>query len=41
MKTSRLTDSQIIAILKQDVAGTLVPELCSQRRISSATFYAA
>ncbi|WP_343123840.1 transposase, partial [Xanthomonas bromi] len=28
MKTSRFTDSQIIAVLKQAEAGTSVPELC-------------
>ena len=39
MKTSRFTDSQIIAILKQAEAGTPVPELCREHRISNATFY--
>ena len=39
MKTSRLTDSQIIAVLKQAEAGTPVPELCREHGISSATFY--
>lgn len=39
MKTSRLTDSQIIAVLKQAEAGTTVPELCREQGISSATFY--
>ena len=39
MKKSRFTDSQIIAILKQAEAGTLVPELCREHGISSATFY--
>jgi putative transposase len=28
MKTSRFTDSQIIAVLKEADAGTPVPELC-------------
>ncbi|MGB7757634.1 MAG: transposase, partial [Salinisphaera sp.] len=28
MKTSRYTDSQILAILKQAEAGTPVPQLC-------------
>ncbi|HGF7185361.1 TPA: transposase, partial [Vibrio cholerae] len=28
MKTSKFTDSQIMAILKQAEAGTPVPELC-------------
>ncbi|WP_260306370.1 IS3 family transposase, partial [Xanthomonas sp. 3075] len=39
MKTSRFTDSQIIAVLKQAEAGTPVPELCREHGISSATFY--
>ena len=39
MKTSRFTDSQIIAILKQAEAGSPVPELCREHGISTATFY--
>ena len=39
MKTSRFTESQIIAILKQAEAGTPVPELCREHGMSSATFY--
>ena len=39
MTTSRLTDSQIIAILKQADAGSPVPELCRKHGISNATFY--
>lgn len=39
MKTSRFTDSQILAILKQAEAGSPVPELCREHGISSATFY--
>ena len=39
MKTSRFTDSQVIAVLKQAEAGTPVPELCRTQGISSATFY--
>jgi putative transposase len=39
MKTSRFSDSQIIAILKEAEAGTPVPELCRSHGISSATFY--
>ncbi len=39
MKTSKFSDSQIVAILKQAKAGTSVPELCREHNISSATFY--
>lgn len=39
MKTSRFTDSQVIAVLKQAEAGTPVPDLCRTQGISSATFY--
>ena len=39
MKTSRFTDSQIIAILKQAEGGSPVPELCGEHGISNATFY--
>lgn len=39
MKTSRFTDSQIIAILKQAEAGSSIPELCREHGISIATFY--
>ena len=39
MKTSRFSDSQIIAILKQAERGSPVPELCREHGISSATFY--
>ena len=39
MKTSRFTESQIIAILKQAEAGTPVPELCREHGMSSASFY--
>ena len=39
MKTSRYSDSQIIAILKQAEAGTPVSELCRENGMSSATFY--
>lgn len=39
MKTSRFSDSQIIAILKQAEAGSPAPELCREHGISSATLY--
>ena len=39
MKKSRFSDSQILAILKQNEAGTPVPELCREHGMSSATFY--
>ena len=39
MKTSRFTDSQIIAFLKQAEGGSPVPELCREHGISNATFY--
>jgi len=39
MKSSRFTDSQIFAILKQGENGVPAPELCRQHGISSATFY--
>ena len=39
MKTSRFTDSQIIAILKQAEAGSPVPEMCREHGMSTATFY--
>ena len=39
MKTSKFSDSQIMAILKQAEAGTPAPDLCREHGISSATFY--
>ena len=39
MKHSRYSDSQIIAILNQAVAGTPVPDLCREHGMSSASFY--
>ena len=39
MKKSRFTDSQIIAILKQNETGITVPDLCREHRISSASVY--
>ena len=39
MRKSKFTESQIMAILKQNEAGILVPELCREHGISSASFY--
>ena len=39
MKRSRFTDSQILAILKQNETGTPVSELCREHGMSDATFY--
>lgn len=39
MKTSRYSDSQIMAILKKNEAGIPVPDLCREYGMSSASFY--
>ena len=39
MRKSRYTDSQILAILKQNEAGVHVPDLCREHGMSSAQFY--
>jgi putative transposase len=39
MKTSRYSDSQILAILKQAESGTPVPALCREYGMSNASFY--
>lgn len=39
MRKSRYTDSQILAILKQNEKGVPVPELCREHGMSSAQFY--
>jgi putative transposase len=39
MKKSRFTDSQILAILKQNEAGPPVAELCREHGMSDVTFY--
>jgi len=39
MRHSKFTDSQIIAILKQNESGVSVPDLCREHGISSASFY--
>ena len=39
MKTSRFSDSQILAILQQAEKGIPVADLCREHGMSSATFY--
>jgi len=39
MKKSRYSDSQIMAILKQNENGVSVPDLCREHGMSSAQFY--
>jgi len=39
MRTPRLSDSQILAILKQNEAGVSVQDLCREHGMSSASFY--
>ena len=39
MKKSRYTDSQILAILKQNESGISVPDLCREHGMSDAIFY--
>jgi len=39
MQSSRLSDKQIIAILKQHEAGILVADLCREHGIGNSTFY--
>ena len=39
MRTPRFTDSQILAILKQNEDGVAVQDLCREHSVSSATFY--
>ena len=39
MKKSRYSVSQILAILKQNEAGTKVSDLCREHSMSEATFY--
>ena len=40
MKKSRLTEQQIVGILKESEAGAKTADLCRTHGISSATFYA-
>jgi putative transposase len=39
MKTTRFTESQMIAVLKQGDAGIPVKDICRQAGISQATYY--
>jgi len=39
MKTSRYTEAQILAILRQAEAGMPVAELCREHGMSNASFY--
>ena len=39
MRTSKFSEQQIVAILKQNESGISVPDLCREYSISSATFY--
>ena len=39
MKKSKFSESQIIAILKENEAGLAAPELCRKYGMSNATFY--
>ena len=39
MRTPRFTDTQILAILKQNGSGVPVQDLCREHGMSSASFY--
>lgn len=39
MRKSKFSDSQIMAILKQNQQGVSVPDLCREHGMSSAQFY--
>lgn len=39
MKTSKFSETQIVAILKQQNAGLRVADICREHGISQATFY--
>lgn len=39
MRKSRYSDSQILAIIKQNENGVSVPDLCREHGMSSAQFY--
>ena len=39
MRTSKFSETQIVAVLKQQEAGMKVADLCREHGISAATFY--
>ena len=39
MRTSKFSESQIVAILKQQEGGLKVADICREQGISAATFY--
>jgi putative transposase len=39
MKSSRFTETQIIAVLKEADAGILIKDICRKHGISDATYY--
>ena len=39
MRKSKFSDSQIMAMIKQNEAGVSVPDLCREHGMSSALFY--
>ena len=39
MRTSKFSETQIVAILKQQESGVKVADLCREHGISAATFY--
>jgi putative transposase len=39
MRISKFSDSQIMAMIKQNEAGVSVPDLCREHGMSSAQFY--
>ena len=39
MRSSKFSDNQILAILKQNEEGVPVPDLCREHGMSNATFY--
>lgn len=39
MKKSKLTETQIMTMLSEGIAGVPVPDLCRKYQVSSATYY--